>query len=158
MEAINNYGTLLQKDDIRMTSQTIRLSGTCKWARLFDKDDKYDCWSLQLYPDEASQKVFDNSGLKLKVKEDEDGLNFQLRRKPEVKFTDETKQLNPPKVVTAEGTEMDPDEVRSIGNGSTVVCTVEIYNTKKYGMGHRLNAVRVMDHVVYEPKVEEEIF
>lgn len=138
-----------------MAQNTIRLAGTCKWARLYDIDEQYECWGLTLYPDDDSKKVFDDSGLKLKIKEDEDGLHFALRRKTEAKFKDETKKLPPPKVIDVDGRELDPDEVRSIGNGSSVICTVEVYDTKKYGKGHRLVAVRVVDHVVYEPKVTE---
>ena len=135
-----------------MAQNTIRLAGTCKWARLHDLDEKYECWGLTLYPDEESKKVFDASGLKLKINEDEDGLHFSLRRKPEAKFKDETKQLAPPKVIDADGRSLDADEVRSIGNGSSVICTVEVYETKKYGMGHRLVAVRVTNHIPYTPR------
>ncbi len=127
----------------------IKLSGTCKWARLVDKDPKYGVWSIVLYLDEASKKTFEKSGLQLQVKTDDDGDYIQLRRKGVlVKSSGEVVNFDPPKVYGPDKADIDG---RTVGNGSKVVCGISVYPTAK-GNGHRLNFVDVKEHVVFDPK------
>lgn len=64
-----------------------------------------------------------------------------------------------PKVVKADGTDWDFDEDGPIGNGSTVEVTLSVYDTsRKAIVGTRLDKVKVINHVPYEPAddVEDE--
>jgi hypothetical protein len=57
-----------------------------------------------------------------------------------------------PKVVKADGTDWDYDEDGPIGNGSTVEVTLSVYDTtRKAIVGTRLDKVKVIEHVPYEP-------
>ena len=62
-----------------------------------------------------------------------------------------------PVVVKADGTKWDYDEDGPIGNGSTVEVTLSVYDTvRKAIVGTRLDKVKVIEHVPYEPADEDE--
>lgn len=127
-----------------MASSYYYLSGKAKWAKLFKPDDKYKNWQIQVYMDDPSMKIFDESGMTMQKKQDEDGT-FVTFRRPEAKvIRDELVKFNPPEVLDAEGNKLD----KLVGNGSEVTVKVIVYDTMK-GKGHRLEAVKVNKLVEY---------
>lgn len=127
-----------------MASSYHYLSGTAKWAKLFKPDDKYKNWQIQVYLDDASMKVFDDSGMTMQKKTDEDGI-FVTFRRPEAKvIRDELVKFSPPEVIDGNGNKLE----QLVGNGSDVTIKVIVYDTMK-GKGHRLEAVKVNKLVPY---------
>ena len=127
-----------------MASSYYYLTGKAKWAKLFKPDDKYKNWQIQVYMDEPSMKTFEESGMTMTKKTDEDG-SFVTFRRPEAKvIKDELVKFEPPTVLDAEGNKLD----QLVGNGSDVTVKVIVYDTMK-GKGHRLEAVKVNKLVPY---------
>lgn len=134
-------------------TNTHYFSGTCKWAKLKEKDQKYDNWQIVLYPTAESLQDYAESGIQVDVKEDADGKNIKFRREATVEFRDpdtgRTKVINllPPAVLKAD--RKTPLDVL-VGNGSKVTVKVEAFPTRN-GIGHRLIGVTVEDLVEYDP-------
>lgn len=127
-----------------MASSYYYLSGKAKWAKLFKPDDKYKNWQIQVYLDDDSMKVYDETGMSMQKKRDDDGV-FVTFRRPEAKvIKDELVKFDPPAVLDADGNKLD----QLVGNGSEVTIKVIVYDTMK-GKGHRLEAVKVNKLVPY---------
>lgn len=127
-----------------MASSYFYLTGKAKWAKLFKPDDKYKNWQIQVYMDDASMKIYDESGMTMAKKRDDDGV-FVTFRRPEAKvIKDELVKFNPPEVIDADGNKLE----QLVGNGSDVTIKVIVYDTMK-GKGHRLEAVKVNKLVPY---------
>lgn len=127
-----------------MASSYFYLSGKAKWAKLFKPDEKYKNWQIQVYLDDASMKIYDESGMSMTKKRDDDGV-FVTFRRPEAKvIKDELVKFDPPSVIDADGNKLD----QLVGNGSDVTVKVIVYDTMK-GKGHRLEAVKVNKLVPY---------
>jgi hypothetical protein len=127
-----------------MASSYYYLSGKAKWAKLFKPDDKYKNWQIQVYLDDQSMATYDESGMTMQKKQDEDGT-FVTFRRPEAKvIKDELVKFNPPDVLDASGNKLE----QLVGNGSDVTIKVIVYDTMK-GKGHRLEAVKVNKLVEY---------
>ncbi len=139
-----------------MATEYLYLDGTVKWAKVYeeDKDKQYNNWSLSLYPSKESLSKIEDSPLQLKRHRDDDGVFFKFRRDSEKLIKGDLVTFDPPKVLLATG-DVDENGVpvvepfdKKIGNGSKVMVKVSIYQGKK-GAGHRLEAVRVDEHVEY---------
>jgi hypothetical protein len=128
-----------------MATTTVFLSGTCKWAKVYKPDEKYKNWQIQLYPDDESMKVYDQSGMSMAKKEDEAGVFITFRRPESKLIKNEVVEFAPPVVKDKLGRTMD----KLIGNGSKVAIKVSVYDTMK-GKGHRLEEVKVLDLVEYQ--------
>lgn len=127
-----------------MASSYYYLSGKAKWAKLFKPDDKYKNWQIQVYLDDASMKIYDETGMSMQKKRDDDGV-FVTFRRPEAKvIKDELVKFDPPAVLDADGNKLD----QLVGNGSEVTIKVIVYDTMK-GKGHRLEAVKVNKLIPY---------
>lgn len=120
-----------------MATNNITLSGMGKWINILDQKFLPAKRKMNLYLDDKSLEVFKESGLKLKFKEDEDGKYITLSRKDE----------DGAPFVFMKGKKT-PFEGK-VGNGSIVTVKVEIYDTKSFGKGHRLEAIRVDELVEY---------
>lgn len=134
-----------------MATETYFFNGKCKWAKVYKPDTKYEPqYNIQLYLDKENEGILKESGLGLKVKEDEDGRYVGFRRK--VAGPEWRPDMGPPKVIDAGG----GDFSDLIGNGSDVTLKVEVFDTPRTGgKGHRLETVRVDKHVKYEAPREE---
>jgi len=133
-----------------MATKTVYLSGTCKWAKLAKPDEKYNRYAINLYMDTKSEDVFKKSGMQNEVKKDKDGLAFiSLGRPLEKLMKGEVVKFGPPVVLNVSNDPYPEDDLPLIGNGSEVTCKVSVYDTMK-GKGHRLEAVRIDNLVVYE--------
>jgi hypothetical protein len=139
-----------------MATQFYYFSGKAKWAKLGlglnpeeNADKEYECWKLNFYPDEPSMQAYNDSGLRLQVKEDDDGKFVSLRRPFKKLIKEEVVNFDKPPV-----TVRNPDGTTSplqtlLGNGSDVVVKVAVYDSRK-GKAHRLESVMVTNHVPYE--------
>lgn len=127
-----------------MSTQMVYLTGIAKWAKVYKPDDKYQNFSLDLYLDKPSWAVFEESGLGLTPKEDDDGKFIKLRRPVSKVIKGELVKFGPPAVF-----DKDKKEITDlIGNGSRVTVKVAVFDTVK-GKGHRMEAVRVDELVKY---------
>lgn len=129
-----------------MSSTYINLSGVAKWVRIATPDPLYDNYSVNLYLDEKSRKAFDESGLRLEPKTDEDGTFIKLRCPTSKLIKNELVAFEAPKAIDKNKNPIDP---WIIGNGSRVRCNVIVFDTRK-GKGHRLLEVMVTDLVEYK--------
>lgn len=129
-------------------------TGPCKWAKVYDPDE-YNGerkWKIDVFLNKNEIKSLKESGLKLKVKEDEEGLKFVTFSRPVVKeIKGEMVDFDPPKVL-----DKDHNPITDlIGNGSLVTAKVLVYNSAM-GPGHRLEAVRVDNLVSYDPDAQQQ--
>lgn len=133
-----------------MATKFFDLTGTVKWAKVRKPDDKYNNWTVNFYPDERSWRIFQDSGLQIRPKEDEDGKFVIFRRPAEKLIKSELVKFEPPKVWDANNQAFDG----IIGNGSSATVKVAVYDTVK-GKGHRWEAIRVDKLVEYNPPAVE---
>ncbi len=129
-----------------MATKLYLFDGTCKWAKLDVPDEKYQKYQIDVYLDSENRQIFDNSGLQLKVKEDEGGEFVTFRRPVKSLMKGELKEWGAPKV-----TLLGKPYSGKIGNGSYVKVEVSVYDTVK-GPGHRLESVDVEELIEYPSK------
>lgn len=122
----------------------VYLTGIVKWAKVHKPDEKYQNFSLNLYPDKDTWAVFAESGIGVTPKEDDDGKFITLRRPVQKVIKGELVKFGPPAVFDKDK----KDITDLIGNGSRVTVKVAVFDTIK-GKGHRMEAVRVDDLVKY---------
>lgn len=127
--------------------KTYTYKGTCKWAKLFKPDQKYNTYQITLYPDKAGLKQYVKAGHQGEIREDEDGKYVVFRRKPQIPTKKGIWELGPPEVVDENNESLD----KLVGNGSEVEVTVETYSTAAAGMGTRLAKVKVLELKEYNP-------
>lgn len=127
-----------------MPTREVHLSGKAKWAKVYKPDDKYQNWTIQVYMDKDSLKTYQESGMSMAIKKDEDGQYVTFRRPMAKLIKNELVKFNPPRVLDSNNQPFD----KNIGNGSDVTVKVIVYDTIK-GPGHRLEAVRVDKWVEY---------
>ncbi len=128
-----------------MATKQHYLTGIIKYSKLLKPDELYGNYSVDISLDEASQKEFDATGIRVKPKKFDDGdplTYYKFRR---------TSEDGPPLVVDNQGEPFS----KPIGFGSNITVRVESYDSKKYGKGHRLQAVRVNDWVEFNPEKRE---
>lgn len=139
-----------------MATREDYFSGKCKYAQVHRPDQKYDCYSILLYPDEPSlekiKKLKEGKpAIMNELKMDEDGTYIRFRRDLEIKTKMGKKQLPPPIVTNADGTMMVDTW---IGNGSDVTVGCEIYTYRKgEGLACRLKSVRADNLIPYKPEM-----
>ena len=119
-----------------MATKFIDLTGMVKWVKTRKPDEKYNNWTLN----------FQDSGLQIRPKDDEDGKFVIFRRPAEKVIKSELVKFDPPKVWDAGNQPFDG----IIGNGSSATVKVAVYDTVK-GKGHRWEAIRVDKLVEYVP-------
>lgn len=155
-----------------MASRWISVKGIARWAKVYTPDAFMGAenYKIDFAPiDAVEQKKLDDSGIQLTAKKnDEDGLDYiRLRRPTKKVFSDEVTFFAPPEVsgkVTVQYQDENGDRIRQykkgdkinrvgepveIGNGSTVIANICVYDTVK-GKGHRLEGLTVLDLVEYK--------
>ena len=131
---------------------TYYFSGEARYPKLDKPVDKYNPedgkeWTIDVKLDDTSEALFEESGCQLR--KSKDGLGFRTFRRPVSKVIgDKIVEFSAPAVLDETNAEMDPEVVKTIGNGSKVTIKVDIYGTRK-GKGHQLEAVRVDELVPY---------
>lgn len=157
-----------------MPTRKVKLTGLGYWAKVFEDNRDLTGYEDAL-KDVGGQTTIDmdldddNLALLRKSKSmkrgtdspDNDGLTrVKFTRKWEHKIQTKKGVMDlggEPVVVKADGTKWDYDEDGPIGNGSTVEVTLSVYDTsRKAIVGTRLDKVKVIEHVPYEPADEAE--
>jgi dCTP deaminase len=135
-----------------MATKVYYFSGKIEWAKR-QKDDRYNNWTINLYPDEASEKSIEESGCASNPKLNKATKEmFYTFRRPESKLIKgETVTFGPPKfLILKDGQTVEFDGI--IGNGSTGKVKVSVYDIPATGgKGTRYEAVLVEDLVPYNP-------
>jgi hypothetical protein len=144
-----------------MATRKVKLTGLGYWAKVFEdnrdltgfEDALKDvggqtCIDMDLDVD-MMQKLRDSKSMK---KGSDSADNEGMTR---VRFTRKWQENyggGAPKVTKADGTAWDFDEDGAIGNGSVVEILLNVYDTsRKSIVGTRLEKVKVLEHVKYEP-------
>lgn len=149
-----------------MATRKVKLTGPAYWAKVFE--DNRDLTGFEdALKDVGGQTCIDldlDAGNLAKLRKsksmkrgtespDNDGLTrVRFSRKWQ-----DTYAGGAPKVVKADGTVWDYDEDGPIGNGSTVEVVLSVYDTsRKAIVGTRLEKVKVLEHIPYDPDAEDE--
>lgn len=164
-----------------MASKIFKIRGKCTYAMVY-KPDEYkntEFWKINLFPENDDEWAkYKKSKMQLKVRHDDgvkstvEGDYISFRRNTEKMFGQgkkkKLKTFAPPMIVDKDDEpivwyEEDDDgdferqgEVVLIGNGSLVECKVEVYDAGDYGKGHRLEAVKIIDLIEYNPPEDDE--
>ena len=149
-----------------MATRKVKLTGLGYWAKVFEdnrdltgfEDALKDvggqtCIDMDLDVD-MLQKLRDSKSMKKgSASADNEGMT-------RVRFTRKWQENyggGAPKVTKADGTVWDFDEDGAIGNGSVVEVLLNVYDTsRKSIVGTRLEKVKVLEHVKYEPDEDED--
>lgn len=132
-----------------MANKIYYFRGGINWAKVHKPDQKYDIYTLDLYLDDESTQMFKDSGLQLKVREGEEGSFIKLRRPTTRVSAGDVISNGPPEVLVRNDAGEFEAFSGNIGNGSTGVCKVRVYDTDR-GKGHELVTVAVETLVPYE--------
>lgn len=134
-------------------TQYYRLTGKIEYAHHLFVPDEYPAgsgqkrWQCNFYPDDRDALKLTGCQLRYDRKTDS---YVRPRRDVRKKIKEEIVEFEPPRVTNADGT---PFEDR-IGNGTHAEITISVFPTGM-GNGHRLEAVRILDLVRYDPVVDE---
>ena len=149
-----------------MATRKLKLQGLAYWSRVFESNRDLTGYEDAL-KDIGGQTCIDmdldadNVALLRKSKSMKKGTpspdNPNLTR---VRFTRKWTENfggGAPVVQKADKTPWDFDEDGPIGNGSTVQVVLSVYDTsRKAIVGTRLDKVKVLEHVVYDPDADED--
>lgn len=136
-------------------------TGKVKWAKVWKQDPEYHNYTVDFFPDDPS--VFKDAGLSLEPKEGDYGTFYRIKRDHERMIKGEQVVFGPPKVFINTG-QLDDKGIpivepfsKAIGNGSVVTVKVATFPAGRF-IGHRLESIRVDEHVPYEkdPNVPKE--
>lgn len=149
-----------------MGTRKVKLTGLGYWAKVFEdnrdltgfEDALKDvggqtCIDVDLDDDNLAKLRKSKSMKRGTTSPDNDGLTrVRFTRKWEDQYAG-----GAPKVVKADGTAWDFDEDGPIGNGSTVEVILSVYDTsRKAIVGTRLEKVKVIEHIAYDPDADDE--
>ena len=155
-----------------MASKYLKFRGFSGYAMMYKPDEFMDkkYWKISFYPE--TSKVLDEmqaKGIRLKVYEDDGaksgltGKYLVIKRETEKKFKGVPTPFHPPEIFDKDNNPVityDKDTFDRkgdpvlIGNGSLVEVTVVVYDAPPYGKGTRLESVRIIDLIHYEPPEE----
>lgn len=121
-----------------MATEVFYFSGICAFPHLVAPTSNFDkntfSWKINVKLDNASKKLFEDSGLSLKIKDGYVGFRRNtvgVSKGNKVDFT-------PPIIHNADGTHRH----LPVNPGDRVTVKVAVYDTKA-GKGHRMESVRV---------------
>lgn len=157
-----------------MASKFYKFRGFSGYAMVY-KPDEYmekEFWKISFYPEtEAVLDKMKAKGVRLKLYEDSgeksgvEGKYFVIKRPTEKQFKDGLVEFNPPAIYDKNGKDLVTynketgeriGEPVLIGNGSLVEVTVSIYDAPPYGKGTRLESVKLIDLIEYNPEPKED--
>ena len=121
-------------------------TGVCRWAKVFEPDTKYGpTYSIEVKLDDDEYKRYRDVGCQGELSKDGQGYLTFRRKEQMLSRAGKLMKFGPPLVIDKEGQPFD----ESIGNGSEVIVKVVTFETEK-GVGTRLEAVKVINHVVFD--------
>lgn len=156
----------------------IDVTGTIQWAKVYTPDEFRGAirWSIDFFPgsDEDFKKIKD-AGIQKKAKDKGEGVYYNFTRSTTKFMKERLVKFTPPVIYDKDGkmlvyyVDEEDKMVRSydtekvirrvgepilIGNGSKVEITLSVYPTAM-GPGNRLESIRILDLITYEPPAEE---
>ena len=151
-----------------MATRKVVLTGIGEWAKVFEdnRDMKgfEGAWeefngacTIDMILDDENMQILRNSKSMKKGTPDPEGRGTRVRliRKFE---TGRDWDRGAPVGTKAEGSKWNYEEDGTIGNGSTVQVTLSVYDTSRKGIvGTRLDRIKVINHVEYQPEDEDEV-
>lgn len=159
-----------------MATKWITVRGVVRWAKVYEPDAFMGAenWKVDFAPLNAvERKKWDDTGIQLKFRKEDDGLEYTRLRRPVKKvFSDEVTFFAPPEITGAVSVQYQDEngerlrqykkgetmnrvgEPIEIGNGSEVLVNVCYYDTVK-GKGHRLESINVLNLIEFVRGVSE---
>ena len=151
-----------------MATRKVVLTGIGEWAKVFEdnRDMKgfEGAWeefngacTIDMILDDENMQILRNSKSMKKGTPDPEGRGTKVRliRKFD---TGRDWDSGAPVVTKADGSKWNYEEDGTIGNGSTVQVTLSVYDTSRKGIvGTRLDRIKVINHVEYQPEDEDEV-
>ena len=151
-----------------MATRKVVLTGIGEWAKVFEdnRDMKgfEGAWeefngacTIDMILDDENMQILRNSKSMKKGTPDPEGRGTRVRliRKFE---TGRDWDSGAPVVTKSDGSKWNYEEDGTIGNGSTVQVTLSFYDTSRKGIvGTRLDRIKVINHVEYQPEDEDEV-
>ena len=149
-----------------MATRKVVLTGIGEWAKVFEdnRDMKgfEGAWeefngacTIDMILDDENMQILRNSKSMKKGTPDPEGRGTKVRliRKFD---TGRDWDSGAPVVTKADGSKWNYEEDGTIGNGSTVQVTLSVYDTSRKGIvGTRLDRIKVINHVEYQPEDED---
>lgn len=159
-----------------MSTKWLTVRGVVRWTKVYEPDAFMGAenWKVDFAPLNAQErKKWDDTGIQLKFRKEDDGLEYTRLRRPVKKvFSDEVTFFAPPEITGAVSVQYQDEngerirqykkgdkvnrvgEPVEIGNGSEVLVNVCYYDTVK-GKGHRLESINVLNLVEFVRGVSE---
>lgn len=153
-----------------MATKWITVRGVVRWTKVYEPDAFMGAenWKVDFAPLNAQErKKWDDTGIQLKFRKEDDGLEYTRLRRPVKKvFSDEVTFFAPPEITGAVSVQYQDEngerirqykkgdkvnrvgEPIEIGNGSEVLVNVCYYDTVK-GKGHRLESINVLNLIEF---------
>lgn len=133
-----------------MANDIYYFRGIAEWAKVHKPDDKFQVYTIDVYLDRPSQKIFKDSKLQLELRDgkDDKGVFVKFRRPVQKKIKNELVSMGPPTVLIKGADDEYTPLTDPIGNGSEVTVKVRVFDTMK-GKGHELEVVAVESLVEY---------
>ena len=131
-----------------MSTQKFEFSGIAKWCKCHKPDPKFNRYSLDLYLDSPSLRLYKKSGARLELRDDEEGIFIKPGRAAQKIIKGKMVEQGPPEVVDIQGQKLD----KNVGNGSKVKIILSVYDTVK-GKGSTWEKIQVLDLVEYNEVV-----
>ena len=151
-----------------MATRKVVLTGIAEWAKVFEDNrdmkgfegayDEFDgaCTIDMILDNENMAKLTASKSMK-KGSPDSEGRGTRVRFIRKFN-TGRDWDSGSPVVVKEDGTRWDMDVDGLIGNGSTVMVTLSVYDTsRKSIVGTRLDRVKVLEHVTPPSKDDDEV-
>ena len=151
-----------------MATRKVVLTGIAEWAKVFEDNrdmkgfegayEEFDgaCTIDMILDDENMAKLTASKSMK-KGSPDSEGRGTRVRFIRKFN-TGRDWDSGSPVVVKEDGTRWDMDVDGLIGNGSTVMVTLSVYDTsRKSIVGTRLDRVKVLEHVTPPSKDDDEV-
>lgn len=142
-----------------------KFTGKAKWAKVYDPEEFRGSvnWKIDVYLDKEQLKKRLDAGIQSKVYEDEDGTYVTFKRPKTKLIKNKLNEFSGPKITDNDGVVVEYkksadgstwDRVGTpvlIGNGSEVEVDVAVYDTAM-GKGQRLESVKILDLITYNPE------
>lgn len=161
-------------------TEYVTFEGIAYWAKLYKPDEfrGAERWTMNLYLSPADLERYKKLGIQKKLNTNDIGTYFSPQRPTSKMIAGKLVYFTPPVIYDKDGKILvgyyndDGNQVRSyedkerkiikkgddvlIGNGSTVLVTLSVYPTAM-GVGNRLESVRLVDLITYEPNNPGEV-
>lgn len=138
-----------------MPSTQFNVKGTLEWAKVFESNrdkaewtkDTDGAYKVTVVMDKGMAEQLKKAGCRKKIEEDNGKYRVTFSRPHKAKYD---WQGGAPVVADVTGKIWDVDSKGLIGNGSTGIVKIDLYDGGPLGKGTRLLGLQVTDHVVYE--------